>query len=51
MTSVDFSFRSTRIVRRSRMNSSMTVSLRSFLPSWAQSSTTSQDQTWFGLSG
>jgi hypothetical protein len=41
MTSVDFSFRSTRIARRSRVNSSMTLSMRSFLPLWVRSSTKS----------
>jgi hypothetical protein len=41
ITSVDFSFRSTRIVRHSRVNSSMTLSMRSFLPSWVRSSTKS----------
>jgi hypothetical protein len=41
MTSVDFSFRSTRIARHSRVNASMTLSMRSFLPLCVRSSTKS----------
>jgi len=41
MTSVDFSFRSILIARHSRVNSSMTFSMRNFLPLWVRSSTKS----------
>ncbi len=41
MTSVDFNFRSMRIARPSRVNSSMTFNMRNFLPSWVRSSTKS----------
>ena len=41
MTSVDFSLRSIRIARHSRVNSSMTFSMRNFLPLWVRSSTKS----------
>ena len=41
MTSVDLSLRSTRIARHSRVNSSMTFSMRNFLPLWVRSSTKS----------
>ena len=33
------------------MNSSITFSMRNFLPSWVRSSTKSSDQTWLGRSG
>ena len=38
---VDLSFRSMRIARHSRVNSSMTFSMRNFLPLWVRSSTKS----------
>ena len=40
-TSVDLSRRSMRIARHSRVNSSMMLSMRYFLPSWVRSSTKS----------
>ncbi len=51
MTSVNWSFRLTRMARHSRVNSSTRLSMRTFLPSWVRLSTKSQDQTWFGRSG
>jgi hypothetical protein len=65
MTSIDVSFRSTRIARRSRVNASMTSSMRRFLPSCvfvgktvprtvfrsSSPSTKAQDQTGLGRSG
>ena len=36
-----FSLRATRIARHSWVNSSMTLSIRNFLPSWVRSSTKS----------
>jgi hypothetical protein len=48
---LDFSFRSMRIARHSRVNSSMTLSMRNLRPLWVRSSTKSYDQTWFGRSG
>ena len=41
MTSVDLSLRLIRIARHSRVNSSMTLSMRYFRPSWVRSSTKS----------
>lgn len=50
-TSVDLGLRSMRIAGQSRVNSSMTSSMRNFLPSWVRSSTKSQDRTWPGRFG
>ena len=51
MTSVALSFRATRIIRHSRVNSSMMQSIRNAFPSWVRSATKSHDQTWLGRSG
>ena len=42
--------RATTMPRLSRVTSSITVSLRNFLPSWVRSSTEAQAQTWFARS-
>src|SRR5215210_656237 len=45
MTSMALSLRSTRMARHSCVNSSMTLSIRNFRPSWVRSSTKSYDHT------